>query len=525
VFDGDQLFERRQKLVEVVAHVELLHRCGASSNSTASSARSKNCISDRGRWNRLMSARASLRSWSALDSHSGAGGVEGFMAGLNRTAPLKFDHPGLGTTATEHDGRLLIQNDIGTTDAHVLVVRVHGLDATVTYTDIHDARLKFFESLFEAFDMTWEGTEQRRSDKLSSGQYLLATGCFHAPDEAGLARFLTHLGSRIVFLIDWNHMRKRLRGFVSRARAVGVLKWAADNDYGHRGLIEIGGEQALAEAVEYAAGQQLRYGQRLDELISEDHASAFLQEAMRLASEGLRQRRSRRVIGDEIKARLRRYFENERLGIFDTAAAHVAFGYDIAVSLCEALERVGGGRGQAWISRFAARAALWESKADQLLNEARADIKRFQRPQSLLQFFERADDAVDELEEAAALVDLSILIAPAAAAVARLRELADLPLRSAQELVKCVECAASVTQFDVRDDLDEFLAALEKLIAIEHAADEGLRAFRRWLILENVDQRQTMLLRELSQALESATDAHAHAGQMLRTYLMDEVIA
>jgi hypothetical protein len=311
-------------------------------------------------------------------------------------APLKFDHPGLGTTATEHDGRL-IQNDIGTTDAHVLVVRVHGLDATVTYTDIHDARLKFFESLFEAFDMTWEGTEQRRSDKLSSGQYLLATGCFHAPDEAGLARFLTHLGSRIVFLIDWNHMRKRLRGFVSRARAVDVLKWAADNDYGHRGLIEIGGEQALAEAVEYAAGQQLRYGQRLDELISEDHASAFLQEALRLASEGLRQRRSRRVIGDEIKARLRRYFENERLGIFDTAAAHVAFGYDIAVYLCEALERVGGGRGQAWISRFAARAALWESTADQLLNEARADIKRFQRPRSLLQFFERADDAVDGL--------------------------------------------------------------------------------------------------------------------------------
>jgi uncharacterized protein Yka (UPF0111/DUF47 family) len=328
-----------------------------------------------------------------------------------------------------------------------------------------------------------------------------------------------------VFLIDWNHMRKRLRGFVGGARAIEVLKWAAEHDYGHRGLIEVGGEQALAEAVEFAAGQQLRYGQRLDELISEDHACEFLQEAMRLASDGLRQRRSRRVIGDEIKARLRRYFENERLGIFDIAAAHGALGFDIAMSLCEAFERVGSAKGQAWISRFASRAVLWESKADQLLNEAREDIKRFQRPRSLLQFFEHADDAVDELEEAAALVDLSALIAPSTAAVAKLRELAELPLRSAQELVKCVECAASVTQFDVRDDLDEFLAALEKLIAIEHAADDVLRAFRRWLILENTDQRQTMLLRELSQALETATDAHAHAGQMLRTYLMDEVIA
>ena len=32
-------------------------------------------------------------------------------------------------------------------------------------------------------------------------------------------------------------MRKRLRGFVGKARAIDVLKWAADNDYGHRGLI------------------------------------------------------------------------------------------------------------------------------------------------------------------------------------------------------------------------------------------------------------------------------------------------
>lgn len=451
--------------------------------------------------------------------------VLAFMDGLNRTAPLKFDHPGLGTTATEHDARLLIQNDIGTTDAHVLVIRVRGLEAIVTYTDIHEARLKFFKSLFAAYDVAWEGTEERDSARLSSRRYLLASGRFSGRDEAELCRFLGHLGSRIVFLIDWNHMRRRLHGFVSRARAIEVLKWAADHDYGHRGLIEIGGEHLLAEAVEYAAGPLLRYGQRLDDLISEGRAVAFIEDALRLASEGLRQGRSRRVIGDEIKAALRRDFENERLGIFDTAAAHVAFGYDIAAALCEALDRFGAAQSEAWIARFAARAAQWEAQADALLNEAREDVKRFRRPPTLIAFFERADDAVDELEEAAALVDLVALLRPPAAAVTRLRELAELPLRSAQELVKCVECAASVTRADVRDDLDEFLAALERLIATEHAADAALRAFRRWLILENADQRLTLALRELSQALETATDAHAHAGQMLRTYLMDEVIA
>ena len=70
--------------------------------------------------------------------------VRAFMRGLNRTAPLAFGHPGLGTTAVRAGGRLTIQNDIGTTDAHVLVIHVDPKEVTVTYTDIHRPRAKFF---------------------------------------------------------------------------------------------------------------------------------------------------------------------------------------------------------------------------------------------------------------------------------------------------------------------------------------------------------------------------------------------
>jgi hypothetical protein len=52
--------------------------------------------------------------------------IAAFMAGLNRTAPLKFNHPGLDTTVTRVGNRLIIQNDLGTTDAHVLVIHVEG---------------------------------------------------------------------------------------------------------------------------------------------------------------------------------------------------------------------------------------------------------------------------------------------------------------------------------------------------------------------------------------------------------------
>jgi hypothetical protein len=48
-------------------------------------------------------------------------------------------------------------------------------------------------------------------------------------------------------------------------------------------------------------------------MIGEENAIAFLKDALRLSSVGLRQRRSRRNIKDEIKACLRDAFEKERL--------------------------------------------------------------------------------------------------------------------------------------------------------------------------------------------------------------------
>ncbi|HUD50223.1 MAG TPA: hypothetical protein VMR03_01815, partial [Parvibaculum sp.] len=88
--------------------------------------------------------------------------VAAFMRGLSETAPLKFDHPGLGTTATRAGGKLVIQNDIGTNDAHVLVVHVEGLTVTLTYTDIHTQRAAFFQSLFRAFAVQWDDTRTQR---------------------------------------------------------------------------------------------------------------------------------------------------------------------------------------------------------------------------------------------------------------------------------------------------------------------------------------------------------------------------
>ena len=69
------------------------------------------------------------------------------MAEVNRTRGLKFDHPGLGTTATRSGHRLVIQNDIGMTEAHVLIIHVEGMQVTLTYTDIHIETAGLFQHL------------------------------------------------------------------------------------------------------------------------------------------------------------------------------------------------------------------------------------------------------------------------------------------------------------------------------------------------------------------------------------------
>ena len=457
-------------------------------------------------------------------SPAGRRRVIAFMKGLNRTAPLKFDHPGLATTATEYQNQLLIQNDIGTTDAHVLVVRVTELCVTVTYTDIHRLRLEFFQSLFAKNGVEWSVAQQKRSDSLESGDYILTTGSFSGRSDGEVEDFLAHLGSRIVFLIDWNKARKRLQGFVGKKAAIDVLRWGAERDYGHRGLLEIGGEEALGEAVEFAAGSHIRYGQRLNDLIGEDEAVAFLQDALRLASVGLRHKRSRRNIRDEIKARLSGAFESKRLEVFKLASDHATIGYDLALALVETLVRAGQQGSRSLNAGLPARAAAWEAKADQILNDARDDVRRNQRPRTLRDFMEHADDAIDELEEAAAILDLVRLLSASASSLASVRELAELALESSQQLMRCIACAASITRSDVRDDLDDFMDALERVSAIEHRADACDRAFRRRLIEDQLEPRQLLVLRELTQALERATDAHAHAAQALRIYLMEEVI-
>jgi hypothetical protein len=229
--------------------------------------------------------------------------VAAFTAGVASTTALKLEHPGLGTTALRWGDTLILQNDLGTSDTHVLVMRVAGLEVTIIHTDPHLKRARFFQELLAREGVTWGETRARDPGWIDDGKlYHLCSGRYVATDRAALERFLENVGSRLVFLIDWNRARKRLRQLVDGPGAIEVLRRAVEREIGHRAFLELGGESLVQEALERAGAPRAR---RLDELLgSREAAVDFLCFVLRAAAEGVRGRRSATVVAGAIASEL-----------------------------------------------------------------------------------------------------------------------------------------------------------------------------------------------------------------------------
>ena len=464
------------------------------------------------------------RAWRILESDRPL--IRAFMAGLNETAPLKFNHPGLGTTATRSGEQLIIQNDIGTTDAHVLVVRVERTVATLTYTDVHSQRLEFFRSLFKPFNVTWTEPSARHNAKFAGeADYRLSIGRFDAADRAALERYLTFLGSRLVFLIDWNHARKRLREFLPKSDAIRVLKWAADHNIGHRGFIELGGERLLYEAIAFAQRAPLRYGERLYETLGSEAAYEYIKFVLTECAHGLLQRRSERFIRDEIKAELARRFRSGHASILLIGLKHAERLFDLAITVQEGLLRYAEPEGTKLLQRLAQRARAWEQECDAIVSQVRSLARKTSKPDVYADLLHSADEAADGLEEAAFLMTNLVAVSPRSELMEPLRALSALLLAGAQESVKMFEAASHVTREGEREDVQDFFAAVDRVVAIEHDTDNAERAVTSALLAGTPNATVLYLVAGLAAALERAADGLSLAALKLRDHLLNDVMA
>jgi uncharacterized protein Yka (UPF0111/DUF47 family) len=137
---------------------------------------------------------------------------------------------------------------------------------------------------------------------------------------------------------------------------------------------------------------------------------------------------------------------------------------------------------------------------------------------------EHADDGADCLEEAAFLLTLA-RSEPPRGVLRALERLAAEALLTSREYVKTVECATVVQAGGAREDINDFLEAVDRTVELEHATDETEREVLAGLARGNDAAGPAWLYVDLASCLEESADALARSALMLRDHLLAEVIA
>ena len=409
----------------------------------------------------------------------------------------------------------MIQNDIGTTDAHVIVIHVQDLAVSVTYTDVHPERLAFFQDMLNPRAVTWES--ERTAVLAAGAPFYLATGRIEATDADGCRAYLEFLGSRLVFLIDWNRARKQLRGFLRGAGSRGPVALGGGAEIGHRGFLELGGARLVNQAIEATAGSSMHFGDRLCDVLGDAEAIEF--PALRLpdCDRGSSERTSRMaLIRDRIRVTLAAHFSNEERQLLRLAADHAGLIFELASSVRDGLQA-----GPDGADKRARRAGRFEHDADQLVMATREAVRRRPDYAVFLPLLEAADDAADELEDAVFLLDLDTLQGKPLEA---LQTLADLLAEASQEWIKALGHATQIGRAASDAETDDFLTAIDRIAALEHQADDAERALTATAVQHARDFRQLHLFTAIGGKLEAAADALKHASLILRDHVLEDVI-
>jgi uncharacterized protein Yka (UPF0111/DUF47 family) len=258
-------------------------------------------------------------------------------------------------------------------------------------------------------------------------------------------------------------------------------------------------------------------------VLGQQAALAFLQSVLRITSEGLQQRRSLRLMRDEVQAELLGHLHESQQGVLALAADHAALIVALAVVLHDSLLRLGTSSRHD-VSSAAERAKRWETQADEIVNRARHAQRHVPDAEAIAHLLPAADDVADSLEEAVFLTTLLHEQEPRPEAVDTLEHLARLTVLSAQEYVKCVEVARDVRRSGTRTDVQDFLVSVDRVITLEHESDEAERRAEAAMLTTADDFRELHLLSQIAGGLEGSVDVLARCALMLKDSVMSDML-
>jgi uncharacterized protein Yka (UPF0111/DUF47 family) len=332
---------------------------------------------------------------------------------------------------------------------------------------------------------------------------------------------LEFLGSRLVFLIDWNRARKQLRSFLLSKDCIAVLKWAADNDVGHRGFLQLGGDKIIYAALELASTVPLRYGEPLHQLLGREQTTEYMKWVLRTASSGLLQKQSSLLLQDEIKTELLRNFRSAHEGMMDYCVEHAYLIVEVGTVVQDSIARAGQENNAGHMDRNADRAKAWEHTADQLVSRVRTLSRRMEEAEFFSEFIHIADDALDYLEEASFKTTLLPSVPFSSPVIRELVAIADIAVKESREYVKALMTAQTIHRGNSRDEMQDFLTAFSQIIALEHECDEALRRFEKTVFFRSGDFREFYVYFELAREIEESTNSMMNAVYKLHDYILE----
>jgi uncharacterized protein Yka (UPF0111/DUF47 family) len=439
--------------------------------------------------------------------------VEAFVAGIESTAHLKGSHPGLGTTAMRAGTKLLIQNDIGETDAHVVLIEVEDGRIEITYTDVHEKRVEFFTEILGDLGIRWKKTESKSSTQLVEGNFFLLRGIVQANDPARQAVLLGTVGSSLVFLIDWNKARKRLRTFLRGSDVMAVLKWSSLQRVGHMSFISYGDEELIYEVLEALPRGTVRLGEPLSEILGRKGSVEFMKDVLRLCRECYEKKEPRILLVDRLRCQLLARTQ-KRGGTADEMVLELAsLSVEASLAFRDALRTITRPM-PGLIGRSHGKISAWEERADDRLNRIRK--LHLKEPQPLLPVAEKVDDALDALEDAC---DLARAVSEGfeprslpSELVAMLEEASELALASAQLFLRVFFRYRGLLRGGLGEPL---FSMINELKQAEQRGDQIKRTFR-WKFLASAEDAKVLLaLRELGAALEETLNSLCRGGFLI----------
>jgi len=301
---------------------------------------------------------------------------------------------------------------------------------------------------------------------------------------------------------------------------VDLLRWAADNNVGHRGFLEAGDVALVETAFERAVPLQTRFGVRLDELLGAEPARLFLMFVLRATSWGFSTGQSLRLIEDKVEAELLRYLETPERHVLAGIAQHAT----IIVALAERVRQEFARRkspdaleGDETHAPELARA--WTARADAMLREERRLMDVRDDGHDLRPLLAEASDAASALEETIFMLPL---VPPTtdAALLSLLEALADQVGATAREYVRCLEEAQDLSRASDRVDVDSFLVTIDRLAALGRDTAGARRTLTERLLRGSSDCREFYAVTTMGERFERVASTLSRCGSIVRDQVL-----